>query len=183
MENYTTSQLDFGFDCPPLPEKAKAQKSSKTKNKDFVFDLMDFMTSPIIVYESAWKDSIPEDMMKNVKLSRLLTNLQMEEMASHTEALVYMMPRTFEAPLPMEWVNIYTWLGLQYAKQFKSKEQLKVVSDIAPKELSDYEKGLLDNLRRWIYDQRRKALKVRLKDTRLMAIKDYKNEQKLFFKD
>lgn len=181
MENYTVTQLDFGFDCPPLP--AKAKESKRIKSKDFVFDLMDCMTSPIIVYESAWKYSIPDDMLKNVKLSRLLTNFQMEEMASHTEALVYMMPRTFEAPLPMEWVNIYTWLGLQYAKQFKSKEQLKVVLDIAPKELSDYEKGLLDNLRRWIYNQRRKALKAKLKEIRTPNTNDSKTEQETLFED
>lgn len=181
MENYTVKQLDFGFDCPPLTEKTKAQESKKVESKDFVFDLMDCMTSPIIVFESAWKDSIPEEMLKNVKLSRLISSLRNKEMASYTEALVYIMPRTYEAPLAMEWVNIYTWLGLQYALQHKSKEQSEAASEIAPKELSDYEKGLLDNLRRWIYDQRRKALKARLKESNPNIANDSKIEQETLF--
>ena len=52
---------------------------------------------------------------------------------------------------------------IQYAIQFKKEEQLKAITDIAPKELSDYEKGLLKNLRVWIYEKRRKALKGILK--------------------
>jgi len=58
-----------------------------------------------------------------------------------------MMPRTFEVPMPTEWVNIYTWLGLQYAMQSKNKGELDAMIEIAPKDLSDYEKGLLKNLR------------------------------------
>ena len=181
MENYTVTQLNFGFDCPPLPEKTKAKESKRIKSKDFAFDLMDCMTSPIIVFESAWKDSIPEEILKNVKLSRLISSLQNKEMASYTEALVYMMPRTYEAPLPMEWVNIYTWLGLQYALQYKSKEQFEAASEITPKELSDYEKGLLNNLRRWIYEQRRKALKTRLKESKPNTVNDSKIEQETLF--
>ena len=84
-------------------------------------------------------------------------------MASLTETLAYMMPRTYEAPMPTEWVNIYTRLGLQYATQFRKKEQLKAMTEIVPAELSNYEMGLLNNLRKWIYDKRRKALKDKMK--------------------
>ena len=86
-----------------------------------------------------------------------------EKMASLTETLAYIMPRTYEAPMPTEWVNIYTWLGLQYVIQFKNNDQLSAMTEIAPSELSEYEIGLLNNLRRWIYDKRRKALKEKLK--------------------
>lgn len=34
------------------------------------------------------------------------------KIASLTETLAYIMQRTYEAPMPTEWVNIYTWLGL-----------------------------------------------------------------------
>ncbi|MBP2833088.1 hypothetical protein J8281_12910 [Aquimarina sp. U1-2] len=76
MEYYTATQLDFGLDCPPLLEKTKSKKTKRMKKKDFVFDLMDCMTSPIIVFESAWKDSIPEAMLKNTKFSRLISSIQ-----------------------------------------------------------------------------------------------------------
>lgn len=152
-------------------------------NKDFVFDLLDCMTSPIIVFESAWRDSIPEDMLKNVKFSRLIASILDDEMASFTEALVYMMPRTYEAPLPMEWVNIYTWLGLQYAIQFKKKGQVEAALEIAPKELTDYEKGLLNNLRRWIYRQRRKVLKTKLKSVKVSQANKSTILQETLFKE
>ncbi|MFV9549949.1 hypothetical protein [Algibacter sp. PT7-4] len=41
------------------------------------------------------------------------------------------------------------------------------MKDIALKELSEYEKGLLNNLRVWIYDKRRKALKDILKKNKV----------------
>lgn len=163
MENFNLVQLDFGFECEPLPPQNQTSKSNKKQKNDFVFNFMDCLTSPIIVFKSAWQDTIPEDILKNIKLSRLLCSMQQEEMASLTEALAYMMPRTYEAPMPTEWVNIYTWLGLQYARQFKNKEQLNTIIEIAPTKLSEYELGLLNNLRRWIYDKRRKTLKDKLK--------------------
>lgn len=135
-------QLDFGFECEPVAAEKKARKPFKIRTADFVFDFMDCMASPIIVFESAWKDTIPVDMLAKVKLSRLLASIQKEETATLTEALVFMMPRTFESPMPTEWVNIYTWLGLQYAKQFHNEEQLKGMLEIAPQELTDHENGL-----------------------------------------
>ncbi|MFD1616405.1 hypothetical protein [Gelatiniphilus marinus] len=163
MNTIKMVQLDFGFECEPIQAKEKTLKPNKKPSNDFVFNFMDCLTSPIIVFKSAWQDIIPKDLLNNVKLSRLLCSMQQEEMASLTEALAYMMPRTYEAPMPTEWVNIYTWLGLQYARQFKNTDQLNAMKEIAPKKLSEYEVGLLNNLRRWIYDKRRKALKDKLK--------------------
>ncbi|AXT62443.1 hypothetical protein D1816_19425 [Aquimarina sp. AD10] len=167
MNTIKTVQLDFGFECEPIQIKKKILKPNKKRDNDFVFNFMDCLTSPIIVFKSAWQDIIPKDILKNIKLSRLLCSMQQEEMASLTEALAYMMPRTYEAPMPTEWANIYTWLGLQYAGQFKNADQLGTMKEIAPTELSEYEMGLLNNLRRWIYDKRRKALKNILKKNTL----------------
>ena len=138
MENFNLIQLDFGFECEPLPTDKKTSKSNKKQRSDFVFNFMDCLTSPIIVFKSAWQDTIPKDLLKNITLSRLLSSMQQEEMASLTETLAYMMPRTYEAPMPTEWVNIYTWLGLQYAAQYKNNDQLNAMTEIAPSELSKY---------------------------------------------
>ena len=183
MENFNLIQLDFGFECEPLPTDKKTSKSNKKQRSDFVFNFMDCLTSPIIVFKSAWQDTIPKDLLKNITLSRLLSSMQQEEMASLTETLAYMMPRTYEAPMPTEWVNIYTWLGLQYARQFKNKEQLNAMTEIAPTKLSEYEMGLLDNLRRWIYDKRRKALKDKLKSTEKSEKKLLTENQKVLFEE
>mgnify|MGYP000044142112 CR=1 FL=1 len=181
MNTIKTVQLNFGFDCDPIQIKEKILKPNKKRDNDFVFNFMDCLTSPIIVFKSAWQDTIPKDILKNIKLSRLLSSMQQEEMASLTEALAYMMPRTYEAPMPTEWVNIYTWLGLQYAGQFKNTDQLDAMKEIAPKALSEYEMGLLNNLRRWIYDKRRKALKDKLKSVEKSEVKILpKNQKELF---
>jgi hypothetical protein len=183
MENFNLVQLDFGFECKPLPTQMTTSTSNKKRDRDFVFNFMDCLTSPIIVFKSAWQDAIPKDILKNIKLSRLLCSIQQEEMASLTETLAYIMPRTYEAPMPTEWVNIYTWLGLQYAIQFKNSDQLNAMTEIAPSELSEYEMGLLNNLRSWIYDKRRKALKDKLKSAEKSEIKILSENQKKLFKE
>ena len=167
MENLKVVQFDFGFECKPISAKEKVVKPTKKDKSDFVFDFMDCLASPIIVFKSAWQDTIPKDILGRIKLSRIICSMTQEKMASLIETLAYMMPRTYEAPMQTEWVNIYTWLGLQYAMQTKSKDQLEAMIEIAPKELSDYEKGLLKNLRLWIYDKRRKALKGILKKNKV----------------
>ena len=167
MENLKVVQFDFGFECKPISAKEKVVKSTKKDKSDFVFDFMDCLTSPIIVFKSAWQDTIPKGILGNIKLSRIICSMTGDKMASLTETLAYMMPRTYEAPMQTEWANIYTWLGLQYAMQTKSKDQLEAMIGIAPKELSDYEKGLLKDLRLWIYDKRRKALKDILKKNKI----------------
>ncbi|MCX2682188.1 hypothetical protein OOZ15_19765, partial [Galbibacter sp. EGI 63066] len=95
--------------------------------------------------------------------ARLLVQMQGERMASLTEVVAYMMPRTLEPPMPSEWVNIYTWCGLQFARTFKNAGQIGAMVDIAPEKLSDYEQTLLKRLRVWIYEKRREALKLKLK--------------------
>jgi hypothetical protein len=167
MENLNVLQLDFGFEIKPILPEEKVVKPTKKEKNDFVFDLMDCLASPIIVFKSAWQDSIPKDILSRIKLSRIICSMTQEKMASLTETLAYIMPRTYEAPMQTEWVNIYTWLGLQYAMQLKNKDQLNAMKEIAPKELSDYENGLLNNLRVWIYEKRRKALKAILKKNKV----------------
>jgi len=167
MENLKVVQFDFGFEIKPISAKEKVVKLTKKDKSDFVFDFMDCLASPIIVFKSAWQDTIPKDILGRIKLSRIICSMTHEKMASLTEALAYIMPRTYEAPMQTEWVNIYTWLGLQYAMQNKSKDQLEAMIEIAPKELSDYEKGLLKDLRLWIYVKRRKALKDILKKNKI----------------
>lgn len=79
------------------------------------------MKAKTIIYDFWQHDNIPKNTHKNIKLLQLLCSIQQEEMASLIETLAYMMPRTYEAPLPTEWVNIYTCLGLQYARHFKTR--------------------------------------------------------------
>jgi len=49
----------------------------------------------------------------------------------------------------------------------KNNRQLEAMTEIASKELLAYENGLLNNLRVWIYEKRRKALKAILKKNKV----------------
>ncbi|RNL90350.1 hypothetical protein ED312_06430 [Sinomicrobium pectinilyticum] len=163
MEHPDLQQLDFGFELEPVANPKPTQKSIKKVQSDFVFDFMDCLSSPIIVYPNSWQDVVPKLLLKDITLARLLTQMQGERMASLTEVVAYMMPRTFEAPIQSEWANIYTWCGLQYAKTFKHAGQMEAMAGIAPENLSNYEQTLLKRLRVWIYEKRREALKKKLK--------------------
>ena len=177
MEDPKTLQLDFGFEIKPIPKEKKKPISTKKAKNDFVFDFMDCLTSPVIVFKSAWQDAIPADVLNNITISRMICLMVGEQMASITEVVAYMMPRTFESPMHSEWINIYTWCGLQYAKSFKGVEQQKVMAEIAPQKLSDYEIHLLNDLRRWIYDKRRKALKLSMKSEKQVKLPDVTSKQ------
>ncbi|TNJ46098.1 hypothetical protein KFZ70_09025 [Tamlana fucoidanivorans] len=185
MKNIKTIQFDFGFKVELNLNNNIKTTNSKKAQEDLVFELMDSLTSPIIVYKSAWQDAIPKDLLSKITISRMICQLKREKMASITEVVAYMMPRTFEAPLPSEWVNIYTWCGFQYATIFNNQNQRKEMKeamlDIIPEKLSDHEQGLLKYLRIWIYDKRRKALKAKLKEVkRIDKHKPVKIQEKLF---
>lgn len=183
MENSKLLQLDFGFDTSPVQNKKNIKINPKKAKQDFVFEFMDALTSPVIIYNTAWKDAIPKELLKKITISRMMCLMKGEKMASITEVVAYMMPRTLEAPLSSEWCNIYTWCGLQYATQYnsESKSMVEAMEDIAPKTLSDYEQGLLKHLRIWIYERRRKALKASMKNDKPKKLETPETEQKYLF--
>jgi len=183
MENPNMHQLDFGFDLEPtvIPAPNPTPKSFKKAQSNFVFDLMDLLKSPIIVYPSAWLDAVPKHLLEKIAMARMLTQMKGEHIASLTEVVVYMMPRTYEAPMPSEWTNIYIWCGLQFAKTFNKERQIEAMEEVAPKQLSEYEKCLLNRLRTWIYEKRRQALKESMKTSKLSDAKPSQNNQEELF--
>ena len=183
MEKQNVVQLDFGFELEPATTSIPnlRPKSFIKAKSDFVLDFMDLLQSPIIVYPSQWQDAVPKDLLNNITMARMLTQMRGEHMASLTEVVAYMMPRTFESPMPSEWVNIYTWCGLQYAKTFKKTGQTEAMEEVAPKQLSEYEMGLLKRLRVWIYEKRRQALKDSMKTSMPKLSEPTQNNQGDFF--
>ncbi|GAA3622620.1 hypothetical protein [Flavivirga jejuensis] len=167
MKNQNILQLDFGFETKPVINQKNTPKTANKPQNDYIFEFMDCLTSPIIVFKSAWKGTIPSDILSSVKRSRLLCLMKGKYMASLTEVLAYMMPRTLESPMPSEWVNIYTWVGAQYIKSHKGEEKNEALAEIAPEHLTDYELLLLNDLRKWVYNKRRKALRDSLKTKKI----------------
>ena len=181
MNSSKVLQLNFDFNLAPETKQKSESKSNKKQESNFVFDIMDCFKSPVIVFKSAWQSAVPSDLIKNISISRMISLKKGEKMASITEVVAYMMPRTFESPMQHEWVNIYLWAGFQYAKSFKGKEQQDATAEIAPKELTNYEQQLLNGLRIWIYNKRRKELKISTRNIKKEQIKKTTIEQEELF--
>lgn len=134
MEKQNVVQLDFGFEMEtaktPIPNLRS--KSFKKAKSDFILDFMNLLQSPIIVYSSQWQNAVPKDLLNNITMARMLTQMRGEHMALLIEVVAYMMPWTYEAPMPSEWANIYTWCGIQYVKTFLKTGQIKAMEELAP---------------------------------------------------
>lgn len=143
-------------------EKIEAPQKKPPRRKreeQYVFDLTDALTSPVIAFPSPWMNDIPEQILEVITLARMAALMKHEEMATIPEAVAYLMPRSFEAPMGGEWTNIYLFVCRQYLLDYRSADSEPL--DFAPAELDEYERSLLLKLRRWIWEKRRKALKDR----------------------
>jgi len=142
---------------PGVPAASSSEPESKV---DWIEEMVGALFDPIIVWPSPWQDTIPEWMKKDMPLHRLahlmrcLHGEAKHDEACDLEALIYMYPRTLEAPLDEEWTRIYVYLGT------------KVMGDKVPQEMredklrDDYERDLRD-LKRWIRKKKVEARKQR----------------------
>ena len=125
--------------------------------------LVSALSDPIIVFTSPWMDTLPEWIKGEIKMQRLAQLMKgEEEVATDAEALAYMYPRALEAPLDSDWTEIYLYLGAQVMGN-------RMPDDIRKDSLSDYQMGLLIELKRWIYRQRVKTREERRRIERRKA--------------
>lgn len=137
------------------------------KDDAWIGDIVGALCDPVIVFPSPWQDDIPDWVKSQITLERLVMNMKAFREGGvpvgGTEVMAYMFPRTMEEPMPYEWVKIYT-LVWNEAMNFKGTE---VPEDLKPEKLSEYEMGLLNHLKHWIYEQRVKHRKERIRGERL----------------
>ncbi len=81
-----------------------------------------------------------------------------------------LMTATLEFPVASEWVNIYMYALTQYKGD-------QVPKDIKQDRLSDYEMGLLNDFRRWIYERRLKERKRRQHAERIKEVAEKRKEK------
>lgn len=139
---------------------------SNRKVDGWIDDVVGALCDPIIVYPSGWEDTLPENIKKQIPLERLIMNIKVMKEGGvpvgDTEALAYMYPRTMESPLTDQWYRIYMYVFNQ-AMKFKKTE---VPEDLKSEKLTDYDMRQLDDLKRWIYEQRVKHRKERARAAR-----------------
>ena len=141
---------------------------SKSQVRDkFTFELMDALRSPILTHSQAWADCIPKRLLDLITPARLIAQIQGKEMATMPEVVAYIMTATMEFPMHGEWVDIFTHCSCTVAEQYWKEDHWDAVQ--APRELSDYHlKQFFWPLQKWIYERRRKILKQRMKDERVI---------------
>ena len=128
-----------------------------------ISDIVGVFTDPIIAYPGGWMDSIPEKVKQQITIERLIMCMRAakgeEPTGTDAEALAYMYPRTMEAPIDRDWVDIYLYLGTKVM----AGAGTEMPEDIRKDTLDDYLMGKLNHLKAWIYQQR---IKVRLERER-----------------
>ena len=115
--------------------------------------------TPIIVANTQWP--LPNRLVKEVKAERMITALcdlakpnilDYKEFVGDAECLAYLMPETNRRPISGHWANIYLFLATRVIKRWKIEEALP--KDCKVETISDYEQGMLDNLKFSIYKSR-----------------------------
>lgn len=146
----------------------KPKKKSRQEEK-FVFEFMDMLTAPIITH-GAWGDTLPEELINNIRMGRLLQSVvnrrDGKEEASIPEIIAYLMTASLAAPPSRDWGRIYLITTREYVKDFMKKDTPVPRFLLEKTELTDYEMDERRRLSEWIYDTRRKALKQKMKDRR-----------------
>lgn len=127
--------------------------------------LVRVLAAPIIVHKCAWMDTVPEWVLKWIKLDRMIALMknQYDGMATDSEALAYLMPASLEAPMGRDWSEIYLYLATKVMEEAK---HATIPEDIRIEKLSDYQERELQNLKRWIWNQQDKVLRERGRENR-----------------
>jgi hypothetical protein len=114
-------------------------------------------TDAIIVFPSSQSPMVPRWLREAIIAGRLIAlrkGLGGEPLtASDEEALAYIIPRSFESPLDGNWHEIYSYL---VTKIYDKHTGHPIPKDLVKENISEYQHELLDHLKSWIYDQRKK---------------------------
>ena len=130
------------------------------------------LTDPIITWPGAWMDTIPESLKSQVPMARLARQMAGlkgimpqgdDDLATDVEALIYMYPRCLEAPLCHDWAKIYLYLGTKVMGSDRMPDDIKV------EKLEPDQERQLNELKRWIRDQQRKAVAERRRGEKAKA--------------
>ena len=127
-----------------------------------ISDIVGVFTDPIIVYPGGWMDTLPDWIKPAITMERLLEGLKAHKGEQPTgtdaEAMAYMYPRTMEAPLDRDWVDIYLWLGKTVMERHNPfNKDTPWPDDLEVKPLTKDQERDLAHLKAWIYERRKGA--------------------------
>jgi hypothetical protein len=119
-------------------------------------ELAGVFTDPLIVHRSPWMDTLPGWLKEQVTTERLLALMQSNRgkevlTATDAEALAYLYPASLDAPLDRDWSDIYLYLATRVC----AAANKAVPEDVRVEKLSDWQTGMLRDLKGWIYRKRK----------------------------
>ena len=153
-----------GFDAETISQGSPVpQTSNIPRGIDGIEEAVAALTDPIIVFpNTGWEQDLPEGLKKRLPMDRLAHNMlclngkaRWDE-APDIEALLYLFPASLAAPMGHYWTKIYLYLGTKVMGEI-------FPDDIKEKSLSDYEMGMLRDLKRWLRRKKLEARKTRHK--------------------
>ena len=147
------------FEAEPVIQKEEREEKSAG---NYVFDIVDALTAPILTFSQSWADTIPKRLLDIIQMARLKALMLREETATYAEGVVYIYTRSLEAPMDSGWTDIYTHITCKTLEEWFGEDHWNETK--APKELSDWLSSKLNDLLRHIYIKRRKMLKERFKE-------------------
>jgi len=113
------------------------------------------LSKPIVLHPG-WRE-VPEHLIEEIMIQRRQQAERGEKgEATDAEILAYLYTASLAAPMDHEYVNIYMHLLQKYLDQKKIERPDFLREDV---ELSEYEQGLLRELRRWIWSRAERAWK------------------------
>ena len=112
-------------------------------------------STPLVMGDVTWADTVPEWLINEVKTERTVSGLaglmgKEVPLVGDAEVCVYLMTASLAAPLDSEHTNIFQYV----MTKVMDKKGKKMPEDIKKTELSEYEMGLLLELRYKIYTRR-----------------------------
>ena len=112
----------------------------------------------LVVGDASWADMIPDWLLEEIKAERLIYGLA--EIANpeapkvgDAEVIAYLMTASMRAPMPSEYVEIYTYLTAKVMKR-QGKELPDFMAEKLERGLTQYEEHTLENIKGDIYRAR-----------------------------
>ncbi|MBI4294655.1 MAG: hypothetical protein HY669_00635 [Chloroflexi bacterium] len=124
---------------------------------DPIAEMVGALFDPVLVFpNTGWVDTITESLKTELPLHRLGHCMRCHsgkepwDEACDADALLYMYPLSLARPLDGYWSTIYIYLGTRVLVS-------RMPEDIAEKSLTDYQMGMLGDLKRWIHKKKLEA--------------------------
>jgi hypothetical protein len=142
-------------------QNCRQESNADRQTEKWISDLAGVFTDPVICHRRQLARP-PENIQSAITLQRLLENMvALREgralLGTDAECAWYLSGASLEAPLPSEWTRIYMYTFNKTCATL----QTEVPEDLRQESLDQYEKGLLLELKQWIYRVRSENRKQR----------------------